>query len=293
MRSPSQCLDTGFHPKYYHNSTKSNHLSKIASPDTFEKSASDLAVVGRGEDLGVAGLTHVGPTLGLSGANTVESRKGGNFAKPATDEDVLKVVSRARRKNLAVCAGVELVRHDTRGRLDTVQGVILELRVLGELGQTELRAPGVDNGHVAGSGGNGRSRGNGRNRGDGSNGRVGNLDDGRCGVLDRGGRGGLVGASAVTASGSGSGLRLLVDDSGVDGGHLVSSGGDGGWGVDTFNLGDVDGLELGLDDNVDNVNGSSEDTGCKGSDRKSESRTHFDRFLVEFGTGRWRERVRR
>ena len=186
-----------------------DRLSKIAAPDASVQCTADLGVVVRGEDLSVTGLALVGPALGLGGADTVKAGERRHLAEPATDEDVLEVVSVTGGKNLTVRAGVELVDHLSVGGDNGVHSVGLELSVVGKRLHTHLRAPCVDNGLVAGGRRSG-SRGGGGGRGLGAGGsrslRVLLVDDGAGGSSgNRGGR--------VLLVDNGGHSRSLVDGS--------------------------------------------------------------------------------
>lgn len=122
-------------------------LCEIATNDAVGESATDLRVVGRGEDLGVAGLASVVPALGLLAALVEQVQ----LAKPSANESMLKLAHVLDgSKDLAVGSGVELVRHYARGRLKALQGVGFELGALLEGLETKLLAVLGNDGHVAG-----------------------------------------------------------------------------------------------------------------------------------------------
>lgn len=104
----------------------------------------------------MASLALVCPALGHGAADAIETGGLGKLTKPATDEDLGEVVVAlfvlailAGGENLAECAVIELVDHDTVAGDDGVHGVGLELRVLGELLHAQLGAPFSDDAHVA------------------------------------------------------------------------------------------------------------------------------------------------
>ena len=182
------------------------------------QSAADLGVVVRGENLSVTSLALVSPALGLSGANTLKTREGRNLAEPAANEDVLKVISITRSKDLAVRAGVKLVDHLAVGGDNRVQGVGLELSVVGKGLEAHLRTPSVDDALVAG-GRRGRSRSSRSDNG---------LGAGRCrcrclSLVDNG-AGGDRGVLLVD-NGAGGGRGVLLVDNSSYGRSLVSSRG--------------------------------------------------------------------
>lgn len=127
---------------------RTTYLSQIASPDTIGERATNLGVSSRGKDVGVASLTIVGPTLGHSGTDTIETSEVRSLAEPATDENLLKLVCATRRKNLSERAWVELVNHLAVTILDSLECVGLESVALGEIAQAQLRSPFVDNSHI-------------------------------------------------------------------------------------------------------------------------------------------------
>lgn len=128
---------------------RTTYLSQIASPDTIGERATNLGVSSRGKDVGVASLTIVGPTLGHSGTDTIETSEVRSLAEPATDENLLKLVCATRRKNLSEGAGVELVNHLTISIDGCLESVGLESVALGERAHTQLASPFVDNSHVS------------------------------------------------------------------------------------------------------------------------------------------------
>lgn len=230
------------------------------------QSAADLRVVVGGEDLGVAGLALVAPSIGLGRADTIKTGKAGDLAEPATDEDVLEVVSAAGGEDLAVGAGVELVDHLSVAGHDGVHGVGLELGAVLEGLHAHLRAPLVDNALVTirGRGGSRRSS-------------AGWLRSWRrlVGGLSR---------SLVVGTGGRSWRRLNVG--GRDDGSLVSWLGGGGRLSDlvTLGLSDVHGVDNGLNDDVDVLDlllgaavvGNGEGRAGKGSHGKGECGAHLD-----------------
>jgi len=250
-----------------------NRLSKIAAPDTSVQSTADLGVIVRGKDLSVTGLALVRPAIGLGGADTVKTGESRNLAEPATNENVLEVVSVTRGKDLAVRAGVELVDHLSVGGDNGVHGVGLELSVVGKRLQAHLCAPCVDNGLVAGGGGRrSGSRGGRGGRGLGAGGSR------SLGVL-------LVDDGAGRSSGSRGGRVLLVDNGGHSGSLVDGSGSLGGLsrlgralGVeDSVNdslVNDVNVLDLLVLGLGDLVVGSCESRAGKGEDGGGV--THFD-----------------
>jgi hypothetical protein len=133
----------------------------------------------------VVGLALVRPAFGHGRANTVEAGESGDLTEPSTNKDGQEGLHGVftRGENLTVGAGVELVRHDTSARGDTVQRVFLELGGARKLLQAQLRAPlgdGADVGITTGR------RSSGRRWGGGSGGRglAGGL---RSGSVDSGG----------------------------------------------------------------------------------------------------------
>ena len=128
---------------------RARRLSNVAAPDALCVGASDLGVVLAGEDVGVASLAVVGPALGHISADAVQAGHVGPLAEPATDEDALELVGLSGGEDLAEGAGVELVLHLAVAIIARLEGVGLEGGVLGELGETELGAPGVDCAHVS------------------------------------------------------------------------------------------------------------------------------------------------
>jgi hypothetical protein len=243
-----------------------NRLCEIAAPDTGVQSATDLGVVVRSEDLGVASLALVGPAVGLGRADTVKTGEGGDLAEPATDKDVLEVVSVSGGKDLAEGAGVELVDHLAVGGDNRVHGVGLELLVVCKSLQAQLRTPSVNDALVAGIGSR-RSRGGrgGSSLGAGGSGclRLVDLGDSR----DRG--------------------ALLVDNGGGHDGSLVDGRSLSGLGL-LLLLGEVDGMNDSLVDDVDVLDfldllgagpvGNSESRAGKGEDGSGGA--HFE--VVEF-----------
>lgn len=109
------------------------------------QSTADLAVAAGSEDLGVASLALIGPSIRLCSADTIEAGKGRDLAEPSSNEDVLKVGFGARGEDLTVSARVELVDHLTVAGDNRVQGISLKLGAVGESLEAQLGAPGVDN----------------------------------------------------------------------------------------------------------------------------------------------------
>lgn len=256
-----------------------NRLGKIAAPDTSVQSTADLGVVVGGEDLSVTGLAVVGPAVGLGGADTIKTGEGRNLAEPATNENVLEVVSVTGGKNLAVRAGVELVDHLSVGGDNGVHGVGLELSIVGKRLQAHLRAPCVDNGLVAG----GRGRRSGSRGGGG--GRLRSLGAGRGGSGSGSLRVLLVDDGAGGSGGNRSGGVLLVDNGGHSRSLVDGSGSLGGLSrlgcalgvVDCVNdslVNDVNVLDLLVLGPGDLVVGSCESRAGKGEDGSRV--THLD-----------------
>ena len=106
-------------------------LCKIAAPDTIGPGATDLAVGGVGENLGVASLAFVLPSLGCVFADVAETGELWHLAEPATEVACLEAREAVltRGKYLTEGAGVELVNHLAVAALDSVQSVVLELNV--------------------------------------------------------------------------------------------------------------------------------------------------------------------
>jgi hypothetical protein len=212
-------------------------------------------------------------------AGTVETGGVGPLAEPSTKVDVLELVLLAFSKNLAVNAGVELVLHHTGGGLDGVHGGTLKLGAVGKLLETHLGAPLGDYVHVASSG---------RSRLGGGLGSVGGLRSGSvCGLRSRsvGGlsrRRGLVCGHRYDRVRIGRLRHWLLDNGGGGGSSRCYIG--GGRSGNRVALGDVDGLDDSLDNDVDVLDGlvsvavtvarSGDGSASKGGD--SESGAHVD-----------------
>ena len=228
----------------------------------------------------MTGLAVVSPAVGLSGADTVKTGESGDLAEPATDEDVLEVVSVTRGEDLTERARVELVDHLAVGGDNTVLGVGLELSVIGKSLQAQLGAPGVNDSLVAG-GGRRRSRGGGG--GSSLGGRrsgclrvLNNLGGGRCRCL-----------RVLNDLGAGGGRGvLLVDNGGSYSRSLVGGGGSlGGLSVLLLAPSIVDGVNNSLVNDVNVLNllvlglgpvGCCESRAGKGEDGSGGA--HFDCF---------------
>lgn len=216
----------------------------------------------------MASLTLVRPSFGLGLANASEAGKSGDLAEPAADKDVLEVVLVAGGEDLAEGTGVELVNHLALAGRDGVLGVVLELLAVGEGLEAQLGAPLINDSLVAGVVGCGW---------------------GRFRLAGRGLRGWRAGSNVDGAGGGfGFGFRGLVDDGWHGRGLVVllrNGGGGGSWDAA---LSYVDGVDDGLDDDVDvldllvhllaNVSEERDREGRagKGDEGESDGGTHFE-----------------
>lgn len=99
----------------------------------------------------MASLALVRPAFRHGLADTVETGEGGDFAEPATNEDLLEALESVLTggKDLAVGARVKLVPHNTVAVNNDLVGVRLEQVRLFKGLEAELLAPLSDNAHVA------------------------------------------------------------------------------------------------------------------------------------------------
>lgn len=210
-------------------------LSQIAAPDARLAAAANLAVAGRGEDIGVARLAHVVPAVGGRRADAVHAGHVRALAEPAADEDVVELVGLTGGEHLAHGAVVELVHHLAVALAGRLECVLLELGAVSELLQAELAAPFVDDVHVAaGLGGLW----------------VGFLGGFGCGLVDLGaGRRGRRRRGRGAGLGLGLGLGSLNDDRGGGGGRR-RRGRDVGSGLRLVLLSGVDGDDGSFHDGV-------------------------------------------